>query len=328
MRPCSRHSFTSGYWAGLQAHELIGKTHRFITTIRTEGVLHKVAPENRLSKNAIAVGAISGGLMVAAAGLLPFLMVFHVITPTDGPIDTWGQRIFALSFGFLFLFTGLAILKQTTVAIVDTYDPDKEKTFIRRWLRYVFSRPSLKTLAASLLLYLTAVECFMGWIFDYAFPFGKGEDLIPIMGIEFIAIHSAAFLGLIAAIPAASWKGKGIKYAVFLLIAALYVALGVRNMGWIPSLGLIFLLGSKYAGYYFNPPRENEKFIIACRWLITFLTFMLAGVMMEDRTLKSIGTLPFGFFYFTALGTFELFDLYNVTCDEDLMEKWKANEKE
>jgi len=249
-------------------------------------------------------------------------MVVGVITPDNGPINTWGERIFAMLGGFLFTFAGLAILRLVTIAVVDSYDPDREKPFITRWFRYLITRPTLRTLAASALLYLTALECFLAWKLDYAFPFGKGENLIPIMGIEFLAIHSAAILGIIASIPAVRWKGMVVKYAAFLAFAALYVALGVKNMGWVPSLGFLFLLGSKYAGYYFNPPRENEKFIIACRWFVTFLTFIFAGMLIEDRSLHTAANLPFGFFYFTALGTFELFDLYGVTCDENLMEKW------
>jgi hypothetical protein len=277
------------------------------------------AARRKMSDNAQTLGVLSISMLIVFFGLIPILMCFHIITPDKGPIESIGQRIFAFLMGMLFLFTGGIGLRIATVAIVTTHDPDKEKPFIIRWLRYIVSRPNRKTVAASALIYLTAFECFMAWRFNYSFPFGEGKNLIPLMGLEFIAVHSAAFLGIIAAVRVEGFWGRTIKYGIFLLFAALYVVGILHNMGWIPSLGFLFLLAIKYGGFYLNPPKENEKLILFSRWLINIMVFMGLAMVFKDGSLKTAANLPFGFAYFLVLATFEFLDLYSVTCKQEYL---------
>lgn len=272
-----------------------------------------------LPGNVQTLGTICIGWMILLCGLAPFLSAIDVIPSRDA--DFGAPRPIVAVIGLLIASPGAWILALVLRCLVREYAPEKNQSFPLRLFGFLFSRVGWKQFGAAAPHLILAVQMFVAWRYNYVVPDLKADALIPVMGIEFVVIHSTAFLGFAALIKWEGW-GRFLKIGCFGVLLAIYVGITAGNISWSAAGIFLYLTAAKFLGYRMNSPTDHKKTMIGLRWFVTFLLFMSIGMCFEDRSLKGPSNVPFGFFYFTVLGLFELFDFYNLSLKGKL--RWKA----
>ncbi|MFH0953554.1 MAG: hypothetical protein V1873_04425 [Verrucomicrobiota bacterium] len=268
-----------------------------------------IPPSLRLSMPALSLLVVCLGLFLAFMGLLPMLTAAGAFPALESGLRTPRWVVFLP--GLVIFMLGIEVLRAAAEAIVNDFDASARRPFAFRLVRCAASRVTRKTLLAGGAYALVAAQCFVAWRFDYVFPSGRGRALIPIMLVEFLVIHSSAFLGLVALIPpeGALKKVKAGCFAAFFLV---YAGMAIKYADVASALFFVYLTGAKFLGYRLNPPKLQERWIIGLRWFVYFLVFMGAGAFFE-RSFTSRDNLPFGLLYFSILALLELFDFFNVS---------------
>lgn len=140
------------------------------------------------------------------------------------------------------------------------------------------------------------------------------KALTLLMQVEFLVIHSMAFLGLVALWRPQDEKARKTRAIVFWGLFGLY-SLASLNQGWrffAVFFGLTFVT---YLGLFLNWRSESAKLQLGARWAVGFVAFLVANGIFG--TPKNVGewaglapVVRAGALYFLALGAVELSGLY------------------
>jgi hypothetical protein len=164
-------------------------------------------------------------------------------------------------------------------------------------------------------------------------PFELGPDavknLMLTMLLEFLVMHSGAFIGRIALAPGGSRLGKSLGVLGFGAFYTLFVLAFVKAFGtWWPLWNFLFLLASRFASIWFVPSADH-----AARqwglWIWSVLAYLLGCFATIVLPLPALGLTPeavaslhlkgrglwidhphtviaFGAFYFSAMALVKL----------------------
>ncbi len=178
---------------------------------------------------------------------------------------------------------------------------------------------------------LTAVTFLVAWIAPLAWGTGLVGNLLLTMLLEFLIVHSGAFIGMTVLAPDVSRLRKTlvvIGFGAFYMVFVLAIAFALKRL-W-PVWAFLWLLGGKLALVWFQRAggtdevqRQRELWIwsVLCYLGGTFVTLLLplprlgltpeaiAQVGLTGKGLwveKPQTVMAFGLLYFSALAWFKL----------------------
>lgn len=137
------------------------------------------------------------------------------------------------------------------------------------------------------------------------------EWLTVMMQIEFLVIHSFAFLMLIAWFQPKTRRLRVARWAVFLAFSALYLYAALTSAGGWASVGTFLgLTAVTYLGAMLRRLSTAELILTGVRWMFNAFVFLIvSGEMHLPNTVNDWVGLPrvieFGLWYFLALAAFE-----------------------
>lgn len=145
--------------------------------------------------------------------------------------------------------------------------------------------------------------------------FGAGaRELTLLMQVEFLVLHSMAFLGWVALWRPADGKARQTRAVVFWVLFALYCAAAL-SQGWRYFLLFFGLTFVTYLGLFLSWGSQSAQLQLGARWLGGFLVFILAnglfgtpedvGAWSGSRSVVRAGAL-----YFLGLAALEISGLY------------------
>ena len=169
------------------------------------------------------------------------------------------------------------------------------------------------------------------WISPYAIDEKMVSYLVLVILMEFIIVHSSAFLGAVVFVPwpkgkkSAALAGLGLFYTMF--VAAFSLAFGA----WWPLWAFWGMMGNRLFGVLLGQaPQGRERGFLALSWALSVFLYLIAvfaPLMIEPpqfgitsdvvaRQGFEIGgewtahpeiAIATGFLYFGSLGVFEVF---------------------
>ncbi len=191
------------------------------------------------------------------------------------------------------------------------------------------STPALVAAAPDLALGATFL---VTWIWPTALREGMVAFLIMVMLLEFIIMHSSAFMGSVIV----SRGGRAKKSIALLALGGFYSlfagAFSISFRSWWPLLNFWGLTINRLLGVLIGQaPSGEEKQFVTRGWAVSVLSYLaFAGLtcvfpiprlgitpeVIEHQHLPGTGVwidqphraIAFGFLYFTAVGVSELFD--------------------
>ena len=142
--------------------------------------------------------------------------------------------------------------------------------------------------------------------------FGFTRDWLTVMmQIEFLVIHSFAFLMLIAWFKPKPVPLKIVRWVGFLAFSALYIYAALESEGgWASVATFLGLTAVTYLGAMFHKVTTGEMILLGVRWLFNSFLFLflsdkldLPGTVNDWVGLPSV--LKFGLWYFLVLAVVE-----------------------
>ena len=266
--------------------------HRYVA-------LRELAHTTPLQNQCIGVG----GLLLALLGVVIFAQVLR------GEAEGWFGAIVAGLFALIIAVAGI-VAGAGALAIAwsrQWTDGKPAGPQVRRWLRSCVSARSVGLalpnagMAAAYLWGLTSSGA----------QWGVPDALSEVMGIEFLCIHSMAFLGLLALTSYTRWWTRGLKYAGLALLFAMYLGVALNNFSGWSVLGFAYLTLARFATFRWVRTDESELLSIALRWAAQFMFFMFFAALLECTELEA-PCLGWGVCYFGALTVLELFGAFIV----------------
>lgn len=132
---------------------------------------------------------------------------------------------------------------------------------------------------------LTAGVYAWTWLDPLHFGADTVRNLMLIMLMEFLVVHSGAFIGLVVLSDAATRMSKTLAIlgfgSFYMLFAA---AFSFAFHSWWPALSFFWLLAAKFAIVWLTSlPRSEEKQRLTSLWLISvvfYLAAVFAGVLL------------------------------------------------
>lgn len=142
--------------------------------------------------------------------------------------------------------------------------------------------------------------------------FGLTREWLTVsMQIEFLVIHSFAWIMLIAWFKPKTLRLKILRWAAFLAFAALYLYAAFESKGGWASVGTFLgLTGITYLGAMLRRISVGEMILLGVRWFFNSFAFLfLSDKLGLPGTVNNWAGLPgileFGLWYFVALAAFE-----------------------
>lgn len=174
--------------------------------------------------------------------------------------------------------------------------------------------PYWKCLAGALPDLFLALQFLMVMVRGQPFLGADVRGLTGLMRVEFLVIHSTAFLGALAL-----WKTQTVGQARartvgFWGLFALYILLALKG-GLLQLAAFLFLTVSTYLGLFLNWRSPSVVVQLGVRWVVGFLIFIVVvGVLGTpkdvDRWVGNGQVMLAGLVYFAAIGLVELSGFY------------------
>jgi hypothetical protein len=249
------------------------------------------------------VALIYIGTPVSLLGILPLMAITGLISDED--IEPAGIA-FGLLFGLIFGGSGtLAVYIGLINAMENSLG--QSSPFFLRLLQMVWRRASLVSLKASAPYFVLALVIFLLIVIDDGLIRLQREDLKDLVVLEFFAIHSSAFLGIIAFVR---WKGSAFLLQIFLFAAflGLYGYAAYQLSGFSSAAVFTVLIASKYLSYLVKPVDLRTKGKLVIRWFTNVIIFTTLAALFGIE-LEAQDNLEFAASYFLILGIFETFSL-------------------
>lgn len=247
------------------------------------------------------------------AGLLLFIVIMTVgfafeIFPVEDEPEPAAQIVAAI-FGGLFAWLGGWLVRSACNTIFrDAGIP--EGRFALRLLGFYRQRITLRTLLAGLPYLLMSALLGYTWL-NNAPVIGTIEENQDIFVIEYVVLHSTAFLGFLSLIPATG-IGKLFKYGLILAFGAIYVLASNQMLALTSFITVLYLLVSKYGGFYLRPPSASVRFALFLRWAVQFATMLMVAAALDNPHFDGRLNLICGFWYFLLLSVYETLDIFTV----------------
>ena len=253
------------------------------------------------------------GMAVSLLGILPVLAVLGIIG--DGPVELLGI-LFGFLFGVIFggggglaLYIGLANAMHARLG--------RSHPFFTSLLQLVWLRANRNTLYAAAPVYLLALQILWVIVSPDSVPWLQRGDLQYLVVLEFFAIHSTAFLGIIAFARWTGWGGLATvpQAAIFLAFLSFYVFAAHQAAGLVGAIVFTVLTLSKYVSYAVRPLSSESKGKLILRWFTGLIIFMVVSNFF-DVDLEARDNLGFAVTYFFILALFETFDLMAPSAED------------
>jgi len=251
-------------------------------------------------------------LYVPTLGVLFFgvMLTLCGLEVPNSNVHGWLGRSLCILFGSGLLLLAWGLFKKGLLPTLDRYTAP-QRNFVSRLFLYLSLKPSWKTLLASIAYFILALEYYLIWQHEYAI-FGEYQisrnALIDLAGIEFLVIHSTPFLGILS-LGGGPLKKKCI-YIAFGILASLYLIGGYMVAGWFGIVATLSLAVMKHLRLFLRPAADEEKSYLGLRWGLQMVLFVnITAIFVSD--IGDSGSIPFGVFYFLALGLVELFGIFS-----------------
>jgi hypothetical protein len=168
------------------------------------------------------------------------------------------------------------------------------------------------------------------WVSPNAFGPGNVERLLLVMMLEFVIIHSAAFMGTLALRPANRGR-KSLSIAVLGLVYSIFAgAMSLAFHTWWPLTAFWLQTGNRLLGVLTGrPPAGTERAYIMSSWVVSVVLYLgcvgvttvlpipalgITAPVIDALHLPGSGVwvaepyrvIAFGFLYFALTGWWEL----------------------
>lgn len=244
-----------------------------------------------------------GGLLLAMLGVVIFAQVLR------GEAEGFLGAIVAGLFALIIAAAGI-VAGARTLAIAwarQWTDGKPAGPQVRRWLL-----SSVSARSVGLALPNAGMAAAYSWgLTSSGALWGVPDALREVMGIEFLCIHSMAFLGLLALTSYTRWWTRGLKYAGLALLFAMYLGVALNNFSGWSVLGFAYLTLARFVTFLWSRTDESELISMALRWAAQFMFFMFFAALLEC-TERGAQCLGWGVCYFGALSVLELFGAFIV----------------
>lgn len=238
-----------------------------------------------------------GGPLLALWGGVIFAQVLR------GEAEGWFGAIVAGFFALTLVAAGIgagayALLNALARQWTEGQPPGPQ---VRRWLRSCVSGRS-----AGLALPNAGMAVAHLWgLTPSGAHRGVPDALSEVMGIEFLCIHSTAFLGLLALSSPTRWRTRALKYAGFAMLFALYLGVALNNFSGWSVVSFAYLTLARLATFRWRRIDESELISMALRWASQFMYFMFFAALLNNTSFGGQNLL-WGAWYFGALCLLEL----------------------
>jgi hypothetical protein len=123
------------------------------------------------------------------------------------------------------------------------------------------------------------------WVAPFYFGPDTVKNLMMLMLLEFLVVHSGAFIGLLVLSDTATRKTKTLAivgFGSFYMMFAAAFSLAFKS--WWPALSFFWLLAAKFSIVWLTPlPRDDEAQRLKTLWLVSvvfYLGAVFAGVLL------------------------------------------------
>ena len=185
--------------------------------------------------------------------------------------------------------------------------------------RAAITRPPVtwpQRLAPAVLPWATAAAFLAAWP---QFPSAFHDHMARLMELEFLALHSGGFIGLLALWNPSPLFTRGLRWAGIVALACLYLYAGHTILGWNGSASLAAMIASTWAGLLWsrNAARARRAIELGLRWCLALFAFgILATLTGMSEGVNEWHNQPqaplYGALYFTVLGLLETSGLYRL----------------
>ncbi len=170
--------------------------------------------------------------------------------------------------------------------------------------------PYWKCVLAALPDLLVALQFLVAGVYRKPFPGTDRQWLYAMMQMEFLVIHSMAFLGFVALWKPVDRAAARARAAIFWGLAALYGAMALK-FGWNHLAIFAGLTVSTYLGLFLNWRSPSAQLQLGVRWLLGTVIFVAAIIACGapkrvNAWANSSAVLYAGTLYFFALAAVEL----------------------
>jgi hypothetical protein len=209
-----------------------------------------------------------------------------------------------------------------------TGDPDAKPSFMKSRGAGLLNWRNLASAAFSL-----ALAAAFGWtLLKEEALWGLGPDrLSRLMQIEFLAIHSFLFIGLVTLPRVPDWRFRTVQWAAFWGLLALYAAGAHTISGWPGILAFAGLTLATYLGFLLHLTGESQLPRLGFRWFASFLLFIACA--LHTRMPEEVAEWPeadgihvFGLLYFLGLAVLEWTGLYQSKWIDRIPSLFKKGE--
>ncbi len=177
---------------------------------------------------------------------------------------------------------------------------------------------------------LSAFPCFVmfllysgwiGWLNRLAGM--EGDELCLVMGIEFIVIHSFAFIFLIAIAKPTAIKWKIMRWLGFWGLLALYFWMAHYQYGMRGLVSFIAITIVTYIGLLLRLNSIRLTVQLVARWIFTFIAYVVSmGTSGMPEIVSNWGSSDnihmFGMMFFLFIGFLEWTGIYQRIADSDM----------
>ncbi|MBU0479885.1 MAG: hypothetical protein KKG47_02165 [Proteobacteria bacterium] len=258
---------------------------------------------------------LSGHVVRMLAGLFLFYVVIMTcgfafeVFPTEEPV-VLAAKVTAAICGAIMLGLGGWLL-HSSFARLFVLAGIPAGSFPGRLGLYFRQRVTGKTLLAGLPYLLLSFQLGYFLFSGNSWPAAGGEELQELFMVEYGIIHATLFLGCISLIPAIG-RGRPVKYLLILLFGAFYAWAMLDQLSFYGYASYLFLLASKFGGYFLRPPSANQKFALFLRWGAQISTFVLILAALNNTSISGPLNILCGFWYFLLLAIYEILDVFSV----------------
>lgn len=171
-------------------------------------------------------------------------------------------------------------------------------------------------LAPAALPWLTAATFLVAW---RQFPSPFHEYMSLLLELEFLALHSGGFIGLLVVWNPGRRLSRVLRWLGITVFASLYLYAGYTVLGWAGTGSMAAMILATWAGVLWarEATRTRRAIEFGLRWfLATFGFIILAGLTGMSENVDEWHTQPrapfFGAVYFFMLGLLEASGLYRL----------------
>lgn len=244
------------------------------------------------------------GLGSCVFGLVMFLSALGYVKPEE-PDSPLGRIVGgALSLGTA--CAGVWMLWRGAVSAIKSADLN-EGSFPKALIAYLLHTISTRSVWSAMPYLVLAFDFFLAFAFSMTLPLTDMKGLEEVMVVEFLALHSAAFLGIVVAIRTEGFWTL-VRLAAGGLLVFIYINLGMKYASASAAVSFVFLAGSRYFNYYMSRPDGGATIQMILRWGVQLLFFILFTALLNE-SLAGPGNILLGLAYFSTIGLVEALGL-------------------